>query len=391
MLPSFLANAISTVLQIAASTAKAQAASEAPAPAALLSAASSLAAFLKASYPDPGLALLPYPLWWWQSGSAIDALLHYAFVTGDQQYLSLLQTTVLSQATPGNDFMTPDATGNDDQAWWALAAMTAAESNIPPPGPVPWIDLARNVFHEQSARWGGEACNGGLRWKIASGDDGFHYKNAISNGLLFQLSARIAALTKDPETLVWAEKIYNWSTGVGLVDEEFNVYDGTDENNGCSDLNHDQWSYNVGVFLYGSAVLASHTKEKKWVDRTRGFVASAKRSFTNPKTGALWEKQCEGDGTCNTDQISFKGVLARSLGAAAEMLPEVREDVSGIVNGAAKAVLKGPLMGLGALDAFNALEVVDASLRAQGLGGAQGMIGPASRRSRRSVAGRIVW
>jgi mannan endo-1,6-alpha-mannosidase len=389
MLSSFLANAISTVLQIAASTASAQAFSEPPAPAALLSAASSLAASLKASYPNSGLALLPSPLWWWQSGTAIDAILNYASTTGDQQYTSLLQNTILSQAIAGNDFMTVDATGNDDQAWWALAAMTAAENNIPQSGPIAWLDLARNVFNEQKSRWGGDTCNGGMRWKIQLGDgkDGYHYKNAITNGLFFQLAARLAKLTSNADALAWAEKTYDWATGVGLIDADFNVYDGTDEGNGCADLNHDMWSYNVGVFLYGSAVLASHTKDAKWVDRTRGFIASARRSFTNADTGALWEEQCEGAGTCNTDQISFKGILARWLGAAAEVLPEVRQDVAGVMNGAAKAVLAGSVMGLGAVDAFNALETVDALARAEG------MIGLGGSRSirRRGVAGRVLW
>ncbi|KAF1837130.1 Six-hairpin glycosidase, partial [Decorospora gaudefroyi] len=274
--------------------------------------------------------LLPYPLWWWQSGTAIEALLTYGSATGDKQYEPLLQATLLNQATTTNDFMTPGATGNDDQAWWALAAMTAAENGVPQPArSTPWLDLARNVFNEQKGRWADSKCNGGLRWKIQKGDgkDGYYYKNAITNGLFFQLAARIAKLTRDADAQAWAERTYDWAVDVGIIDDAFNVYDGTDEMNACADLNHDQWSYNVGVFLYGSAVMAVTTRDSKWTDRTRGFIGSARRSFTNPDTGALVESKCEGDASCNTDQISFKGILARSLGAAAEMLPAVRDDV----------------------------------------------------------------
>jgi mannan endo-1,6-alpha-mannosidase len=283
--------------------------------------------------------------------------------------------------------MTPDATGNDDQSWWALAAITAAENGLPQSGSIPWIDLARNVYEEQKTRWSNDTCSGGLRWKILEGDgtDGFHYKNAITNGLFFQLAARLG----DTD---WAEGVYEWSTGVGLIDAQFSVFDGTDEQNGCADLNHDMWSYNVGVFLYGAAVMARRTGEEKWVRRTRGFVAAARRNFVNEETGALWEGQCEGrEEGCNTDQVSFKGILARWLGAAAEILPEVKEDVQGVLNGAAKAVLAGGMEGLGPIESLNALEVVDAELRALGIGGAQGMIGPAGRRRRRSVAGRVLW
>ncbi|KAF1938749.1 mannan endo-1,6-alpha-mannosidase DCW1 precursor [Clathrospora elynae] len=324
------------------------------------------------------MALLPQPLWWWQSGSTIDALLTYYATTGDVQYEVLLQNTLLSQATGNNDFMTPDATGNDDQAWWGLAAMTAAENNLPiPAGAVPWLDLARNVFNEQKSRWAASTCGGGMRWKVleGNGQDGWHYKNSITNGLFFQLAARLAKLTDDADAQAWAEKAYDWTVSVGLIDGNFNVYDGTDELKGCGDVNHDQWSYNVGVFMYGSAVMAARTGDAKWVDRTGSFIASAKRTFTNADTGALWEQKCDAAGSCDTDQVFFKGALARWLGATASVLPELMADVAGIIDAAATAVQNGATTGLGPIESFNALEVVDASLSAQGMGGVMGMIG----------------
>jgi mannan endo-1,6-alpha-mannosidase len=110
----------------------------------------------------------------------------------------------------------------------------------------------------------------------------------------------------------------------------------------------------------------------------------------------LFESKCEGkdidDGGCDTDQVSFKGLLARWLGAAAEILPEVKEDVEKIINAAATAVQDGEKTDLGPIESFNALEVVDASLRMQGLGGVEGVIGLGkARRTKRSVAGRISW
>ena len=395
MIPSTLTKAISLIVQTAAIQAPPP---SPPAPAALLSSSSTLAASLKVSFPDPGRALLPQPYWWWQSGTAVEALLTYGFTTGDLQYEDLLKTTILSQATPANDFMTVDATGNDDQAWWGLAAITAAELKLPQQGSVAWVDLATNVFNQQKQRWidGNNTCGGGLRWKVDFGEDGqngWHYKNAITNGLFFQLAARIAHLTKDAEILSWAEKTYAWSTKVGLVDQDFNVYDGTSEDNGCSDLNHNMWSYNVGVYMYGAAVMAVHTKDEKWADRTKGFVASAKRNFVNQDTGALFESKCEAkdaEEPCDTDQVSFKGLLARWLGATAVLLPQVKEDVEKIVNPAANAVHNGTVLDLGPIESAYALEVVDASLRMQGLGG-EGTIGVGKVKAARSVAGRIAW
>lgn len=127
MIPPNFANAITVVLQSAAIASQ----PPAPAPATLLATAPRVAGSLKASFPNPNLALFPQPFWWWQSGTAVDALLTYTDVTGDRQYEPLLEQTILSQATPTNDFLTIDATGNDDQTWWALAAATAAELKFP--------------------------------------------------------------------------------------------------------------------------------------------------------------------------------------------------------------------------------------------------------------------
>ncbi|KAF2644647.1 glycoside hydrolase [Massarina eburnea CBS 473.64] len=295
----------------------------------LITSAHQMAASLKSTYPTPSLAILPQPYWWWESGSTMDALLNYGIATGDQQYRSLLANTILNQATANNDFMTIDATGNDDQAWWALAALTAAESGVPvAAGTVSWLALAQNVFNEQKGRYDTSTCGGGLKWKInvGNGEDGWHYKSTISNGLFFQLAARLAKLTNDADALAWAEKAYDWVAGVGLIDEEFNVYDGTDDTKGCVDVQTDQWSYNTGVFLYGAAAMAAHTSDEKWITRTQGLVSAAERNFV--KDGALFEAKCEGDGTCNLDQVSFKGTLARWMGAAAEVLPDVKDKIA---------------------------------------------------------------
>ena len=366
-------------------------AAAAPAAKLLLTTAGAFASSMRATYPDQGLALFAEPIWWWQSGSAVDALLTYTATTGDSQYATLLSNTLITEATATNDFMTVHATGNDDQAWWALAALTAAETGLTPTGSVPWATLAQNVFQEQTTRWDNDKCNGGMKWKILEGDgtDGWHYKSSIANGLFFQMAARLALLTSSADIKAWAEKSYNWTVDVGLISPEFDVYDGTDDakgENGCVDVNHNMWSYNVGVFMYGSAVMSKLTGEDEWLERTKGFIASAKRNFVNEETGELWEAKCEGDGSCDSDQVSFKGTLARWLGATAELLPELEDSVQEIIDGASTMATAGTSEDLGAIESFNHLEIVDAGLRLQGYGGKEGTIG-----AKRSVAGRIYW
>jgi mannan endo-1,6-alpha-mannosidase len=87
--------------------------------------------------------------------------------------------------------------GNDDQAFWAFAAMSAAELKFPEPTSnyPSWIALAQAVFNTQVPRWDMSSCAGGLRWQFLFANAGYDYKNTISNGALFQLSARLARYT----------------------------------------------------------------------------------------------------------------------------------------------------------------------------------------------------
>jgi mannan endo-1,6-alpha-mannosidase len=271
--------------------------------------------------------------------------------------------------------------------------LTAAEKNFAPTGPVPWATMAQNVFQQQTTRWDKDKCNGGMKWKILEGDgtDGWHYKSTIANGLFFQMAARLALLTKSADIKAWAVKSYDWTVSVGLITPQFDVYDGTDDakgENGCVDVNHNMWSYNVGVFMYGSAVMAKLTGEEEWLGRTKGLIASAKRNFVNEETGELWEAQCEADGSCDSDQVSFKGTLARWLGATAELLPELKDSVSEIIGGASSIATAGTAEDMGAITSFNHLEIIDAGLRVQGIGGEAGMIGA---RTASSIAGRVTW
>ena len=149
-------------------------------------------------------------------------------------------------------------------------------------------------------------------------------RNSISNGAFFQLSARLARFTGNSTYVDWAEKIYDWTAGVGLIDNLYNVFDGTDETINCSQVDHHQWTYNVGVFLYGSAVLANYTNgSADWVERTEGFLG-ASATFFSPFTNAsniMFEAACEPYYTCNVDQLSMKAYLARWLAATSVMAP----------------------------------------------------------------------
>lgn len=109
--------------------------------------------------------------------------------------------------------------GNDDQAFWGLAAIAAAEMNFqnPPAKKPQWLALAQAVFNEQIDRWDPQNCNGGLRWQIFPFNSGYDYKNSISNGCLFHLAARLARYTGNQTYLTYAERSFEWISTVGMV------------------------------------------------------------------------------------------------------------------------------------------------------------------------------
>ena len=239
------------------------------------------------------------------------------------------------------------AKGNNDQLWWGIAAITAAEVNLTQPSSdVSWKQMAINVYDEVNDRWDSATCNGGLGWQISPGADGFHYKNAISNSLFFQLAARLGAVTGDNQYTSRATTVWYWSLSVGLVEKgSHKVYDGTDAKKGCVDLDHDQWSYNVGVYLYGAAVMLNHTNDSAtWSPHVNGLIGAAQAGFSN--NGALVETMCEPKDTCNADQVSFKACLARWLAATAALVPSSRGTTSRMLQASAHAALASCNAGL---------------------------------------------
>jgi mannan endo-1,6-alpha-mannosidase len=214
--------------------------------------------------------------------------------------------------------------------------MSAAEYGLPSPaGAPPWLSLAQNVFSDMHERWDMTSCNGGLKWKILTSSPGYDYKNSISNGLYFQLGARLAKFTGSPEYITEAEQVFEWVQSVGLIDKDYNVYDGTDDTKGCTSVDHDQWSYNVGVYLYGSAVMQALTNDPKWVTRTNGLLGATSTFFQ----GNVMVEKCEQAGTCNVDQLSFKAYLSRWLAATSVLLPSTAGTITPLLQASASGAV----------------------------------------------------
>ena len=183
---------------------------------------------------------------------------HWA-LTGNTTYNEIVTEAMLRQVGPEKDYEPPEqnlSLGNDDQAFWAIAALAAAERGFPdPPADKPqWLALAQAVFNRQAGRWDTKFCGGGLRWQVMPTNAGYDYKNTVSNGLLFQMGARLARYTTNATYADWAEKAYRWSQDRGLLTDKHLVYDGSHIPE-CTVSSKIMWSYNAGIYLAGAAYL----------------------------------------------------------------------------------------------------------------------------------------
>ena len=145
----------------------------------------------------PGLFSDDY--YWWESGLAFNTLIEYYGLTNDSQFNARISQALQHQLGDSDAFMPANQT--------------------------------------------------------RSFNDGFNYKNSASNGQFFLLAARLADLTGNATYAEWANKVYSWTTDVGLVTDDHHVFDGTDDSKNCSEVNQIQWTSNHAEFTEGAALM----------------------------------------------------------------------------------------------------------------------------------------
>lgn len=290
----------------------------------------------------PGMFQEPY--YWWESGVAWNALLDYTYLTGNcSSYCSLIESSMLFQDGPYWNYLPPNQSsseGNDDQGFWGILAMSAAEQNFTAPGTgnPSWAYLAQAVFNTMASRWSTQTCNGGLRWQIYTWNSGYNYKNSVASGCLFNIGARMYRYTGGSDSgnatfLTWCEKIWNWTTGVEFVNYtagsdgelgQYAIYDGADITDNCTNIVPYEWTYNYGLFMGGCAFLYNSTGDQKWLTRLEEIWNRATVMF---KDKVMYEAACEPHYKCNNDMQCFKGIFARFLALTIQMAPSMADTI----------------------------------------------------------------
>jgi mannan endo-1,6-alpha-mannosidase len=296
------------------------------------------------------VGILGSPYEWWEAGTMFDALIQYWQLTGDDQYNGIVAKGILAQEGQNDDFMPANQTsseGNDDQGIWALAAMSAAESKLPDSSSTTWVELAEAVFNEYVSRWDTSTCNGGLRWQIQPYDNGYTDKNSVSNGAFFQLASRLARYTGNSTYSDWASKVFDWTTSIGLIDGDWNVFDGADTTANCTDIDHYQFSYVAGMFVSGAAHMYNTTSgSAQWEKPLSGLLNRTLSVFFI--NGIATETACENkqnNGTCTSDMQSYKGMLGRWLVDTMEMAPFTSASIMPMFTSTAAAAAKSCTQG----------------------------------------------
>lgn len=227
-----------------------------------------------------------------------------------------------------------------------MAVLSAAEYNFPnPPTSRPqWLALAQNVFNSQAARWNTAQCGGGLRWQIFQWNNGYLYKNSISQACFFNMASRLALYTGNHTYATWANRIWDWMVDVEFLhDDSYYIYDGAPVESNCTKVVPYQWTYNAGAFLHGAAAMYNYTAgtdpaaEVLWRSRVDGLLTGLRVFFSGADYDIMTEVACEGVHLCDDDEQSFKAYLARWMAATTKWAPWTYSTIKPLLEASAAA------------------------------------------------------
>ncbi|KAM6520187.1 hypothetical protein FALCPG4_013740 [Fusarium falciforme] len=235
--------------------------------------------------------------YWWEGGAMMGTYIDYWKLTGDSSYNHVIMEGMLHQTGDGHDYMPENHTaslGNDDQGFWGMSAMLAAENKFPQPsrrqGP-----MARPRPGRLDDTGPSQPTRQGVQWRLAMADSFLPMLVtttrivAIANGCFFNLGARLARYTGNSTYAKYAEETWDWLWAVEYIDHEnWRVYDGGHVEKNCTDINKATFSYNAAILLQGAAFMYNYTNGSEiWETRVNNLTDSLLKNFF-PK-GIAWE------------------------------------------------------------------------------------------------------
>ena len=239
---------------------------------------------------------------WWNAANALEATIEYSRLTDSLTYRGNVFNTFYQKPRYAN-FINPWF--RDDDGWWAIAWIKAYDLT----SEKKYLDQAKFIFWDMTKGWN-SVCNGGLYWHKRE----LNYKNAITNGLLLSVAAKLNLREPDDQRyLEWSQKIWKWYQQSGMINSENLVNDGLDSS--CRNHGQTTWTYNQGVLIGGLVDLYRSTKDPKLLKQADAIAEASIAKLT--RNGILREacedRNGEDKNDCGSDGAQFKGILMRNL------------------------------------------------------------------------------
>lgn len=232
--------------------------------------------------------------YWWQA-HALDVLADGLARTNNPDYSARMAELLAGLKARNNNTLDNDF--YDDMEWLALASLRAAQLT----SDARYRAATDELWGYIKTGWS-EEHGGGISWKKTQRS----YKNTPANAPACILAARLYQLYRNPDDLVWAQKIYQWQK-TQLVDPATGlVWDGLNrQGNGQIDKDW-VFTYNQGVFIGAALEMFKATGQASYLDdaqRTATYVINNAQLAP----GGVLKDEGNGDGGL------FKGILVRYL------------------------------------------------------------------------------
>jgi predicted alpha-1,6-mannanase (GH76 family) len=245
---------------------------------------------------------------WWNSANAITVLADYSRLSSSKEYQPVFANTFQQAQKTSKGFLN---NYYDDEGWWALAwidvyDLTQEQS---------YLSMAASIFTDMASGWD-STCSGGIWWSKDR-----KYKNAIANELFLSVAAHLATRAADPgkraEYIAWAQKVWDWFTGSGMINAHHLINDGLDIAT-CRNNQETTWTYNQGVILGGLTELNRVAPDPARVATAQSIAAAALAHLTD--SNGILHDVCEPK--CGADGVQFKGIFVRNLAHLNKAYPD---------------------------------------------------------------------
>ncbi|KAJ9132362.1 hypothetical protein NKR23_g11299 [Pleurostoma richardsiae] len=128
--------------------------------------------------------------------------------------------------------------------------------------------------------------------------------------------------------------------GIGLVNKDYNVFDGDHVDKNCTDtnphINPHQYSYNVGILLQDT------NGSSLWQERVDDLLTNIIKVFF--PEGVAYEGSCEQvedvDKACTMDMKSSKGYVHCWMATTAQVTPFVKDRIIDVLKTSTAAAVK---------------------------------------------------